>query len=183
MNWLISFSSTTADCVLEHVAAFSAFFVAAGIEADVLLTQQAGVRIDAKVSLGKRYRRRSSASPSRLRRSADQAESRSPPTTTPALLTGPRTFRPPMLSNLAVNWYVSAKLAGRDVADPQAPKQHAAKPMTKKPNPQIKQLATHQNPRNMNEVSTKSSARMASAEYTTVLLIVDETPSAVGVAS
>ena len=31
-------------------------------------------------------------------------------------------------------------------------------------NPEIKQFATHQTPRNMNEVNTKSSARIASAE-------------------
>ena len=54
---------------------------------------------------------------------------------------------------------------------------------TEEPHPKIKQLATHQTPRNMNEVNTKSSARMASAEYTTVRLIELETPSAVGTAS
>jgi hypothetical protein len=35
----------------------------------------------------------------------------------------------------------------------------------------------------MKEVNTKSSANMASAEYTTVLLIELDTPSAVGTAS
>ena len=38
-------------------------------------------------------------------------------------------------------------------------------------------------PRNMNTVSTKSSARMASAELTTVRVVAPDTPSAVGCAS
>jgi hypothetical protein len=43
MNWLISFSRTTADCVfLDRIARLQHLFVAAGIEADVLLAEQAG---------------------------------------------------------------------------------------------------------------------------------------------
>jgi hypothetical protein len=86
-----------------------------------------------------------------------------------------------MLSNLAVSWYVSAKLADERFPTRNAKKQQRDKTENdKKTHPEIKQLATHQTPRNMKEVNTKSSARMASAEYTTVLLIELDTPSAVG---
>src|SRR5690606_30632748 len=48
------------------------------------------------------------------------------------------------------------------------------------PDPQVERGTAHDVPRNMNEVSTKSSARMASAELTTVRVIAREMPSAVG---
>ena len=76
------------------------------------------------------------------------------------------------------------KVGRGKVPYPQRQKQHPGETdRHEETNPQIKQPTTHQAPRNINEVNTKSSARIASAEYTTVRLIEPETPSAVGMAS
>jgi hypothetical protein len=54
---------------------------------------------------------------------------------------------------------------------------------TKNADPEVENGTVHEVPRNMNEVRTKSSARIASAEVTTVRVIARDTPSAVGTES
>jgi len=77
-----------------------------------------------------------------------------------------------------------AEIAGGEVAHFQRQeKQRHHADGNKEADPEVEYRPIHQRLRNMKEVRTKSRARMASAEVTTVRVMARDTPSAVGTES
>ena len=101
-NWPISFSSTTADCVsLMRSPAVEIGGVAAGLQSDVLLAEQPGGEDRRRRVLRELVALVDAHGDLRLIFLLSSAMPSTRPTTTPALFTGARTLRPPMLSNSA----------------------------------------------------------------------------------
>jgi hypothetical protein len=104
-NWPMRFSSTTADCVCLMTSPAAKFFSSPpGSMPTYWSPSRPAVRILAELSRGnsKRLSRSSVTTPWKLLPSKEIPVTR--PTVTPALRTGARTLRPPMLSNRACNW-------------------------------------------------------------------------------
>jgi hypothetical protein len=89
-----------------------------------------------------------------------------------------------MLSKLACSLYVSPMLADARLPTFSARNNTARQAdRHEDTDPEVEHSTVHPLPLNMKDVSTKSSARMASAEVTTVRVIARDTPSAVGAES
>src|SRR5882672_5865788 len=104
------FSRTTADCVSLSVSPLFRLTESPPAVIPMYCSPRSPeVRIFAELSLGNWKRLSMFIATTASKVSLSKRMSPTRPTTTPALLTGARIFRPPMFSNFALTWYMSAE--------------------------------------------------------------------------